>query len=96
MEIEEKRREIDMIDTAVVEMLNRRAAIAKELSMIKMGAGLPIRDQKRENEILRRLSRANPGVIDDVAIARIYNVIFDESRRIQSEVRVDLESQATK
>ena len=96
MEIEEKRKEIDMIDTAVVEMLNRRAAIAKELSMIKLGSGLPIRDQKRENEILIRLSQANPGVIDDTAIARIYNVIFDESRRIQGEVRVDLESPATK
>ena len=90
LKIEEKRIEIDAIDKAILDLLNRRAAIAKDISLIKLSAGLPIVDQQREDEVLRRLTQANLGLIDDVAVARIYRIILDESRRIQSEIRADL------
>ena len=90
MQIEEKRNEIDAIDEAILDLLNRRAAIAQEISLVKLGAGLPIVDEQREAEILRRLAQANSGFIDDTAIARIYRIILDESRRVQTKVRAEL------
>ena len=46
MQTEEKRHEIDAIDRAILDLLNRRAAIAKDISRIKLSAGLPIVDQQ--------------------------------------------------
>ena len=90
MQIEEKRNQIDAIDEAIVNLLNRRAAIAKDISLIKLGAGLPIVDQQREEEVLRRLAQANSGLIDERAVTRIYRIILDESRRVQAKIRADL------
>src|SRR5438132_12013565 len=87
MRIEEKRREIDEIDARIVDLLDRRAAIAREISLIKLSAGLPIIDGQRENEIIRRLSQRPMGSVGVAAIARIYRVILDESCRIQAKVR---------
>ena len=89
MRIEEKRREIDEIDAGVLDLLNRRAAVAREISTLKMSAGLPIVDEGREDEVLRRLASANPGLIDDVAVARIWRAILEESRRMQAKVRAE-------
>lgn len=90
MQIGDKRREIDGIDRELVAMLNRRAAIAKEISMLKCSAGLPIVDNQREDEILRGLVCDNAGVIEDAALVRIYRTILSESRRIQANVRAEL------
>src|SRR5258706_13177064 len=90
MQIEEKRNQIDAIDEAILDLLNRRAAIAKDISLIKLSAGLPIADLQREDEVLRRLAQANLGLIEDTAVARIYRIILDESCRIQANVRAEL------
>lgn len=90
MQIEEQRIEIDEIDAAIVDLLNQRTAIAKEIALVKLGAGLPVLDEQREDEVLRRISQANKGVIDPAAIARIYGTILDESRKIQAKVRAEL------
>ena len=90
MQIEEKRNQIDAIDEAILDLLNRRAEIAKDISLVKLSARLPIVDRQREDEVLRRLAKANSGLIDDTTIARIYRIILDESRRIQVKVRAEL------
>ena len=90
MQIENKRTEIDALDEAIVDLLNRRAVLAKDISIIKFGAGLPIVDERREHEVLQRLKQANEGAIDDMAITRIYRTILIESRRIQSTIWSEL------
>ena len=87
MKLEEKRRQIDEIDDAIVELLNGRSAVAKEIALLKMSGGLPIADAEREDEILRRLIQRNAGGIEDAALIRIYGTILDESRRIQLDAR---------
>lgn len=90
MQIDEKRREIDEIDAAIVELLHRRALVSREISVLKMSAGLPIRDADREAEILRRLCRDEDGCNENESICRIYERILDESRRIQTKTRNEL------
>ncbi len=90
MTISEKREEINELDASIVDLLDRRAAVAKELSLIKLNAGLPIVDKQRESELVGRLSRLPVRVIDDSAIERIYRVILDESCRLQAKVRAEL------
>ncbi len=87
MNIEECRKVIDAIDTEILVLLNRRALLSRRVGRIKTGAGLPILDEAREDIVLRRIVRENPGDIGDRALASIYREILDESRRIQdSEV----------
>lgn len=90
MNIEQKRREIDVIDANIADLLNRRAAIAKDISMLKLSAGLPIVDEHREDDVLRGLARSNQGEISHAAMARIYRAILDESRLIQAAVRTEM------
>ncbi len=90
MKIEEKRKEIDVIDAAIVNLLDRRAAISKELSLVKARAGLPVIDEERENEVIKHQLGRSSGTIDDGALVRIYRTILDESRRIQTTVRSEL------
>lgn len=87
MNIDEKRREIDDVDMAIVGLLNKRAGIVMDISAIKQSAGLSVRDLRREEELLQRLKTANAGVIDDTAIERIYRKILAESRRSQITIR---------
>ena len=90
MEIDEKRREIDRIDERIAELLASRTMIARSIAVVKTRAGLPIADAQREEEILRRVSRACRGQADDGGLVRIYETILKESRRAQSAVREEI------
>jgi chorismate mutase len=43
---------------------------------------------QRENEIIERLKSINPGPLDNVAVEKIYRLIFDMSVRAQEQQMV--------
>ncbi|MGH9736047.1 MAG: chorismate mutase [Candidatus Acidiferrales bacterium] len=83
MKIDDWRRKIDAIDTAMLHLLNLRTELALEVGHLKGQAGLVLRVPKREREILDRMKTLNPGPLDAPAIERIYQNILDESIRTQ-------------
>jgi chorismate mutase len=86
MKLEEYRDEIDHIDKRIVGLLNRRAALVREIGAIKTAAGLPVIDWHRESKVLEGLMEANEGMIDDKALARIYRAVLLECRQIQVQM----------
>ncbi|MBC7900996.1 MAG: chorismate mutase [Saprospiraceae bacterium] len=90
MNLDECRQKIDLIDTEILSLLNRRAGIAKHIGSLKAQAGLPVVDDEREAQILQKVSRENPGELRDEAAARIYRQILLESRQIQINELVNL------
>lgn len=94
MKLEESRKKIDEIDTEILILLNRRAEISREIGALKLGAGLPIVDQGREDDIIRRIARENEGTMQDKTVVEIYHAILGESRRIQEEALVTVEKGA--
>ncbi|HMJ09646.1 MAG TPA: chorismate mutase [Pyrinomonadaceae bacterium] len=88
MNLEELRNEINGIDEAIVELLDRRAATAGEIGRIKAAAGLPVFDRRREADVMRRVTHASSGDFGDSAMARIFAEIMLESRRLQRTVTV--------
>jgi len=54
MPIEQMREKIDKIDARIVELLAERVDLAKKIGQAKVKRGLPIRDEKREGEVLHR------------------------------------------
>jgi len=84
MSIEDWRRKIDAVDTALLQLLNLRASLALEVGKMKRKEGVSLRTPVREQEILRRVKKANPGPLDGEAVGRIYELILAESLRAQA------------
>lgn len=89
MNIDELRREVDEIDKRIVELLARRASIAKVIGEIKRREGLPIIDLIREWEVLSnvRLESLKLGLNPDI-VASIYRRIIDLCRASQNALKV--------
>jgi chorismate mutase-like protein len=83
MKINDWRRKIDAIDTALLHLLNLRTELALEVGRLKSEEGVSLRALVREQEILTRMRELNPGPLDNEAVARIYQLILDLSIRTQ-------------
>jgi chorismate mutase-like protein len=83
MKIKNWRRKIDAIDTAMLHLLNLRAELALEVGRLKGERGLALRVPAREQEILTRMKKLNPGPLGEDSIEKIYQLILNESIRTQ-------------
>lgn len=81
--ISDWRAQIDMIDTELLRLLNRRAQLAIEIGALKRRDASPLCDPVRERQVLIRVHGANGGPLDDEAVTKIFRCIIDESRRIE-------------
>ena len=77
------RRRIDEIDVRLVALLNDRARCALEIGLLKEHSGEPIYQPAREAEVLANVRAANGGPLDDAAVARLFERIIDEARRLE-------------
>ncbi len=89
MTLNDHRRRIDELDRELVRLLNRRAQMSIQLAQIKRENGLPMRDEAREEDILRHAQRYNPGPLDAQAVVAIFRHILDESRRVTAELLLE-------
>jgi chorismate mutase len=83
------RARIDDIDERLVRLLNERAECALAIGEIKKALGLPVYQPSREVEVIAHVRGINGGPLGDDAIARLFERIIDEARRLES--RKDLE-----
>jgi chorismate mutase len=86
LSLESLREEIDRIDEVIVRLLDRRARCAYAIGRVKHEQGLPIYEPQREAAVIARVKALNislGGPLDEHAIARLYERIMDEARRIQ-------------
>ena len=85
MDLEDWRKEIDVLNQQLLELLNRRAECAFEIGRIKHAIEQPIYAPERETSILNRIRQLNTGPLTDEAVQRIFQQIIDESRRLEQE-----------
>ena len=90
MKIDDWRRKIDAIDTAMLHLLNLRAELSLEVGRMKCEAGVALRAPERELEIITRMKQANPGPLDGETIGKLYQLILDESIRTQTRFGYDV------
>lgn len=83
MTIDQLREEIDRLDDQLLEIFNRRAALALRIGELKKVQKLPVYDPGREKRIFQRMQQNNPGPLDDLAIRRLFERVIDESRSLE-------------
>ncbi|MBP7793326.1 MAG: prephenate dehydratase [Candidatus Goldbacteria bacterium] len=84
-EMKKYRKEIDVIDDHIVELLHKRAAMVKKIAEIKQREKVHIYDPARESLILKRIKKGDFPV---EAVKNVFNEIFSASRYLQKKVRV--------
>ena len=85
--LDELREDIDRVDEVIVRMLNERARVAVEIGMLKKELNVPIYQPDREKQVLAHVrSVASEGPLGPDAIARLFERIIDEARRLERRV----------
>lgn len=82
-DLHQRRKQIDLLDTELLRLLNQRAAMVCELASIKKSSGLEVHDGRREQQILDRVCRQNPGPLDSQGLTSIFRCIIRESRKLE-------------
>lgn len=80
--------ELDELDKAIVDAINRRAAIAEEIGRLKRAQGQEVYDPAREAEVLDKAQAQNAGPLSGEAVRAVFREIVSGSRAVQSPVRV--------
>lgn len=88
--IRELRERMDELNGKLLELLNERAAIGRQIGEIKQGEGLPIHDPVRENEMLNRLAGLNAGPLDEAAVRHLFKEVFKATRQLQQPAKPQL------
>jgi len=83
LDIDEIRQNINHLDNELLQIFNRRAALALKIGEIKKELNLPIYDPRREKLIFERMKKLNEGPLDDAAITRLFERVIDESRSLE-------------
>lgn len=83
MTLDEVRREIDCIDTQLIDLLMRRMSCSKEVAAIKQREHLPVLNTAREEEILRQVGEKAGEFAG--ALQTIFSNIMSVSRALQHE-----------
>ncbi len=93
-EIERLRTRIDDIDNDIVEMLKRRHECARLLGEIKRRRGLPLKDPKRERQILRRVQSLSKKMrLEPDQVREIFGRIFKMSVQAQAGLGSELDGE---
>jgi chorismate mutase len=85
--LDELRQDIDRVDEVLVRLLNERARCVCEIGRIKKELGIEVYQPDREKDVIghvRTVGREGPLGAD--AIARLFERIIDEARRLERRV----------
>ena len=78
------RQTIDEIDAKILDLINQRLSLAKQIGDFKKQGGIQITDSGREKEILNRLLEKNNGPLGADGLRNIFEAIIVEGRNVQS------------
>ena len=79
---------IDGIDRELVELMNRRAEVAREIGHLKQATGQQTYDPSREEIVLERVAGNNAGPLSGESLKAVYRELISGSRAIEQHLRV--------
>ena len=84
-DIAKLRVKIDSLDSELLDLVNRRAALARRVGELKQGA--PAYRPEREAEILRRAVAENPGPLPAERVTAIFREVISACRGMEQNIR---------
>jgi len=82
------RTQIDTVDRQLLDLLNRRAALAQEVGEVKKQEGSVVFRPEREAQVIDGLKAANPGPLESDSVAPIWREIMSACRALETPTRV--------
>jgi chorismate mutase-like protein len=95
MTLEELRKQIDVVDRQLVELLSQRARAVLAIGHLKAVSSLPVYEPAREKVVYAQVREANQGPLPDIEMTRIFERIIDVMRSMEMhEVTLEKHAQA--
>ena len=87
MTLDDLRNDIDRVDEVLVRLLNERARCVCEIGRLKKEVGMEVYQPDREKQVLLHVRAiASEGPLGPDAVARLFERIIDEARRLERRV----------
>src|SRR6185503_14147179 len=80
--------QIDKLDLHILQLLNKRAAIAGQIGKVKADQGGEVFSAAREEEVLANVLKANDGPLQEVTLKSIFRELISGSRAVQKIQRI--------
>lgn len=77
------REQIDSIDEQILELLEKRMDLVKDVGKLKAKLDLAVEDLSREQEIIERLTKHAHGHLSEGQLIRIFTAVFKSSKQLQ-------------
>ena len=81
MSLAEYRQQITLVDHELLEAINRRVELVRELHAHKAEEGIPQRDLDRERSLVQALQEANEGPVSDEGVAAFFDFVVSLTRK---------------
>jgi chorismate mutase/prephenate dehydratase len=82
------RSQIDKLDLHILELLNKRAAVAGHIGKVKADSGGEVFSAAREEEVLANVLKASKGPLNEVTLRAIFRELISGCRALQRVQRV--------
>ena len=86
--LDDIRKQIDLIDHDLLELLSRRADLVHEVGLVKKRDDLQIYAPEREQALLRRLIEMNKGRLAEKSIRAIYREIMSAALALEDDLKI--------
>jgi chorismate mutase-like protein len=87
MTLDDLRKDIDRVDEVLVRLLNERARCVCEIGRLKKELNIEVYQPDREKQVLQHVRTVgSEGPLGADAIARLFERIIDEARRLERRV----------
>jgi chorismate mutase / prephenate dehydratase len=88
MSLEDIRKNIDSIDSQLLDLLSLRADLVHEVGVVKKKEGLQIYAPEREDSLLRNLLEKNKGRLPEKSIRAIYREIMSAALALEDDLKI--------
>lgn len=88
MTVNELRKQIDILDSKIVDYLNKRSEITVKIRNLKKKAGKGVYSPEREQEVIRRIKNTNKGPLPNCSLEAIYREIMSGALALERPLKI--------
>lgn len=88
MSLDKLRKKVDSLDAKLINLLNLRAKVTKEIGKVKINTGKSVYSPEREMQVLRKVACLNKGPLKKGALEAIYREVMSASLALEKPLKI--------